>query len=86
MRGYVPCCQDFNAARANSSLAAQFSVLEASWWQQRAWSYGFALQALTDANHPLGAALTQGFAEIAGAAPTPAKLAQYTQVSMTLLV
>ena len=72
--------QDFEAARANQTLAPQFTVLEASWWRQRAWCIDFAMEALKAANHPLGALIQAGFDALQGAAPSPAQLKGYTPV------
>lgn len=71
----------FEAARVDPLLSIQFTVLEASWWRQREWSIGFALQALVNGNHSLGNALLDGFSQLQGQAPSPTVLEQYNRVA-----
>ena len=55
---------EFAAARlAASPTGKQFDLLEESWWEQRAWGFDFALQALPPA-HPLRALALKEIADL----------------------
>jgi hypothetical protein len=73
---------DFEFARTQGPYRAQFGVLEEDWWRQRAWSYGFAYQALENAQHPLAQQLAAAWSEITANPPNPAA-AGFTRVANT---
>lgn len=63
---------DFDWARTTGPDRSQYSILEQSWWEQRAWGITYPLEALSDASHPLLALVQRELAQMQPVQPQPA--------------